>query len=124
MQYRLLGPIKLLVGLRPYLARAWLRHCLKDKQRKAILVLERNHCYISLITGYGKSQIFLVLLFVIEYCIIHQHSVLIVHQLSLLFLALMKDQYKPLNGKGVATEYIGTNSDISDNYKSFKDSKH
>ena len=42
--------------------------CLKDEQRKAILkVLEGNYCFISLPTGYGKSLIFQILPFPIEY---------------------------------------------------------
>ena len=95
--------------------------CVKNDQRKAILkVLEGNGCFISLPTGYGKSLIFQVLLFVIEYYRRYENSppisinecssiVLVISPL----LALMEEQCKALNKKGVAAAYVGTNSDIT-----------
>ena len=97
------------------------RDCLKDEQRKAILkVLEGNRCFISLPTGYGKSLIFQVLPFVIEYYRRYEDSppisindcssiVLVISPL----LALMEEQCKALNEKCVAAANVGTNSDIT-----------
>ena len=83
--------------------------CLKDEQRKAILnVLEGNHCFISLPTGYGKS--------LRRYedsppISINECSSIVVVISPL--LALMEEQCKALNKKDVAAAYVGTNSDIT-----------
>ena len=90
--------------------------CLKDDQRKAILkVLEGNHCFISLPTGYGKSLIFQVLPFAIEYYrryedipqISFNKCSLIVLVISPLF-PLMEEQCKALHEKSVTAAYVGT----------------
>ena len=90
--------------------------CLKDEQRKTILkLLEGNQCFISLPTGYGKSLIFQVIPFVIEYyrryedippTSFNECSTIVLVIIPL--LALMEEQCKVLNEKDVASAYVGT----------------
>ena len=88
----------------------------KGWAEKTILkVLEGHHCFISLPTGYGKSLIFQVLRFAIEYYrryedipqISFNECSSIVLVISPL-LALMEEQCKALHEKGVTTAYVGT----------------
>ena len=95
--------------------------CLKDKQLTAIVaVMEGRHVFVTLPTGFGKSVIFQILPFAIEYYVKCDTGppksvddiVSVVIVISPL-LSLMEEQCKLLKEKGIRAAYIGTGSDAT-----------